>query len=80
MDADDMTEVASSGSGKKRQETREISLNWCIEGATDRQQAKKIQNEVLFMMLKTFANEVTALDQTNQELQWDSNQKEKEFQ
>jgi len=80
MDADDMTEVASSGSGKKRQETREISLNWCIEGATDRQQAKKIQNKVLFMMLKTFANEVTALDQTNQELQWDSHQKEKEFQ
>jgi len=68
MDSDDQTEVASSGSGKFRQATREILLNWCLEGATDRHQAKKIHGDVLFAMLTAFPNELIALDQTNQEL------------
>lgn len=79
MESDDMTEVASSGSGTKKQETREISLNWCIEGATDRNQAKKIHDEVLLIMLQSFPNELTALDQTNQELQWENSHCDREL-
>ena len=69
-DSDDQTEVASSGSGKYRKETREISLNWCLEGITDRSQAKKIHSDILATMLTAFPGDLTALDNTNQELQF----------
>jgi len=73
MDSDDQTEVASSGSGKIRQETREILLNWCLEGATDHHQAKKTHGDILGAMLAAFPNELVAIDQTNQELHYNDN-------
>lgn len=75
MESDDQTEVAS-GSGTYRRETREIYLNWCLEGATDRHQAKKIHSEILTTMLIEFPSDLLALDQRNQELQHTTNQEE----
>ena len=70
MAADDATTHATGGSGKNTQNLKELCINWCIEGASDKHKAKQSLAEVLLTILKTFPDELFLLDNSNQELHY----------